>query len=199
MRRIKLIPALLALLVLLTAACSTVNSSYVIDGYNDDPLKMIKHINILIYVSDDGHNIAPLLSDIAADMVKLKTNYFVHGVKIIKGDWKSEVKGADGAMIFTVTGCEVEGNRIRLDMKSDLFRCSDGKLLWSVSGAAGKKSDDPALKDLTSVYGEKHPVTARIFAAPLFIIIQDFVDVMPNPELTDAEIDQRIMFESEKE
>lgn len=187
---------MLALFVMLAAACSTVNSSYVSDGYDDDRLNMIKHVNILVSVPDDSHGIAPLVSDIAADMIKLKTNYFVHGVKIIKGDWRRDVKGADGAIIFTVTGCVAEGTRIKLDMKSDLFRSSDGKLLWSVSGVAGKNSDDPSLKDLTSVYAEKHPATARIFAAPLFIIIQDFVDVMPNPELTDAEIDQRIRLES---
>lgn len=196
MKKNKFIPAMLAFFVMLAAACSTVNSSYVSDGYDDDPLNMIKHVNILVSVPDDSHGIAPLVSDIAADMIKLKTNYFVHGVKIIKGDWRRDVKGADGAIIFTVTGCVAEGNRIKLDMKSDLFRSSDGKLLWSVSGVAGKNSDDPSLKDLTSVYAEKHPATARIFAAPLFIIIQDFVDVMPNPELTDAEIDQRIRLES---
>ncbi|HPS57594.1 MAG TPA: MXAN_6521/LA_1396 family lipoprotein [Spirochaetota bacterium] len=192
----QLIRRMFPLILMLVTACSTVSSSYISDGYNDDPLKMIKHVSILVYVPDDKNNVAPLVSDIAADMIKLKTNYFVNNVKIVTGDWKRDVKGSEGAIFFTVTNCDVAGNRIKLQMKSELFRSSDWKLLWSASGSAGKKSDDSSLKELTSVYAEKHPVTANLFAAPLFIIIQDFVDVMPDPELTDEEIDQRIKLES---
>lgn len=197
MKHFKPARIMIPLVLMLLQACSTVSSSYVIDGYNDDPLKMIKHVNILVYVPDDKNGIAPLVSDIASDMIKLKTNYFIHGVKVIKGDWKKEAVAVDGVILFTVTGCEVKGNRAKLEMKSELFRCSDGRLLWDASGKAGKKSDDTSLRELTSVYSEKHPEAAKLFAAPLFIIIQDFVDIMPDPELTDEEIDQRIKLESE--
>lgn len=196
MRLFKLILRLVPLFCILISACSTVSSSYISDGYNDDPLKMIKHVSILVYVPDDKNNVAPLVSDIASDMIKLKTNYFINTVRIVTGDWKREVKGSEGVILFTVTNCDAAGNRIKLEMKSELFRSSDWKLLWSVSGSAGKKSDDPSLKELTSIYAEKHPESANLFAAPLFIIIQDFVDVMPDPELTDEEIDQRIKLES---
>lgn len=192
----RLLRKIFPLLFVLAAGCSTVGGSYISDGYDDDPLRMIKHVSILVCVPDDRNGIAPLVLDIASDMIRLKTNYFVHNAKVVTADWKGQVPQTEGVIIFTVTGYEAAGQKIRLEMKSELFRCSDLKILWSATGRAGKRSDDSNLRELTSVYAEKHTAAAKLFAAPLFIIIQDFVDIMPDPELTDEEIDQRIRLES---
>ncbi len=190
---------LLPLILLFFTACSTVRSSYISEGYNDNQQSMVKHVRILVYVPEDKENIAPLIADIASDMIRLKTNYFVHGVKIIRGDWREELGGDGGIILFTATVHGASGNRVNVEMISELIGCPDGKVFWSASAAAAKRSDDPDLKELTSLYTVKHPSAGKIYAAPLFIIIQDFVDIMPDPQLTDEEIDRRIQLEADME
>ena len=197
MSAVKILPKLFPLALITLFACSTVRSSYISEGYSDDPLKMVKHVSVIVYVPGDRDGIGALAADIASDMIRLRTNYFIYEVKSVTGEWKGGQAGRDGVILFTVEKYNVSGkNRVDLQIKAELFRSADGKLLWSAGGSAGKKSDDSDLKELTALYTEKHPGTAGIYAAPLFIIIQDLVDMMPNPELTDDEIDLKIKLES---
>jgi len=191
--------AMIAAAVMLLAGCSTVNSSYLMKGYPDDPEKMVKRVRVVISVPDDKRNMAPLLENIAMDMLSLRTNYLIYGSAIAGKGYRESCSDIEGVILFTVTEYSVKkDNTAHIKMGCRLYRCTTGDTLWSAEGSARKSTDDPDLRAMTGIFREKYPETAPLFAAPLFIMVQDMVDIIPDPELSDEEIDLKIQLESER-
>lgn len=191
--------ALILPAVIFAAGCSTVTSTYTSSGYNPDTLK---HVVLVINIRDDKDGIAPLVKDIAYDIFSLRTDYLIHDIVIAKGDWKAACgkKEVQGILLVTVDKYSISGkNSVDLLMECELYSCAAGRTLWKAGASAKSKSDNDDLKVITGSYVEKYPGTAGVFTAPVFLVIQDFADIIPQPELTGEEIDIKIRLESERE
>ncbi len=186
--------------VLILSNCSSTHSVYVSDKYKDNPGSMIKKVIVAVNVPKDYPELAPLISNIAADIIKLRTNYIVYEYKTIQNGNLDQLcrKDIEGIFLFSIQHAEIKKTKIQLDLKSELINCSNKELLWKIQASEANNSDNPDLKELTAEYEEKFKNSAPIFAAPAFIIIQDIIESVPNPELTDAEVDLKIKLDAKK-
>jgi probable lipoprotein (TIGR04455 family) len=94
-----------------------------------------------------------------------------------------------------VTRANAVGGHIDLEISGELRRCSDNSVVWNATARASGKSRNRSLKSLVQNYVEKHGYQAEVYAAPAFNIIEDIVEAMPNPELTEDELIEKIDLE----
>jgi probable lipoprotein (TIGR04455 family) len=94
-----------------------------------------------------------------------------------------------------VNRADAAGGRIDLEITGELRRCSDKSVVWSATARTFGKSRNRSLKNLVQNYVEEHGNLAEVYAAPAFKIIEDIVEAMPNPELTEDELIEKIDLE----
>ena len=186
------------LLILLTATgCSSVKSGFLKEGYIKNRVKMIKNVVIVTKPVPKNPGMAELVSNIASDIIKSQKNYIVHGFRKMGSKWPDECKNIEGVIVFSLKDIKTFNESVFLDITGKLFGCRSGNLLWSSNGADEQTYKNSKLKHLTESYSVKYKETADKFAAPLFRILQDMIDTMPNPELTDDEIMKKIEIDSQ--
>jgi len=188
------------LAALFTVNCSAINSVYVRDKYTDDSSAMIKKVIVVVKIPEKYPELAPLISNIAADIIKLKTNYLVYDYKTTTSENITQDcnKNTEGIFIFSIQHAEIKKNKIFLDLKSELYNCSTKELIWLVHAIKTTESDNTDLKELTIGYEKKYNNSAAIFAAPAFIVIQDIIESVPDPDLSDDEVDIKIKLDARK-
>ena len=98
---------------------------------------------------------------------------------------------------MSVNRADAAGGRIGLEITGELRRCSDNSAVWNATGRASDKSRNRSLKNLIQSYVEEYGIPAEVYAAPAFNIIEDIIEAMPNPELTEDE--QQVVVKTIKE
>ena len=101
-------------------------------------------------------------------------------------------KTRDGVLKMSVDRADVVGEHIDLEITGELRRCSDKSVVWSATARASGKSRNRSLKNLVQNYVEEYGNQAEVYAAPAFNILEDIVEAMPNPELTEDELMEKI-------
>lgn len=180
----------------ITTGCSSVKSGFLKKGYMKNRVKMIKNVVIVTKSVSKNPGIAELVSNIASDIIKSQKNYIVHGFRKMDSKWLDECKNIEGVIVFSIKDIKTFEKSVFLDITGKLFGCKSGELFWSSNGADEHPYKNSKLKHLTESYRDKYKETADKFAAPLFSILQDMIDTMPNPELTDDEIMEKIEMDS---
>ena len=180
--------------LLVLIGCSTTKSVYVKQGYESQP-KMVKRIKIIVESSQEDPQLSNLVAHLATDIIKLKRNYLIYGFRISKESCFKNCDNLDGVVLFKVGKVKNDKVKAELEIKAELYDCYTKNLVWQAIGWDRRESADEDLANLTSVYHERFPEAARIFAAPAFVIIQDLIKTMPNPSLNDQEILKKIELE----
>lgn len=188
------------IILLLLINCSSTGSVFIKDKYADNKDAMVKKVIVAVTSPEKYREITPLVSNIAADIIKLRTNYLVYEYKTVEAlNWNTLCsKKVDGIFLFTLEKSEIQNDKVNLKIKSELYKCSDNELIWKITGSKNEVSGNSDLKELTSEYGKKYSKTAPLYSAPSFVIIQDIIESVPDPELTDAEIDIKIKLDAVK-
>ncbi len=186
--------------VFIFSNCSSIKSVYIRDKYTENNGAMIKKVIVAVKVPENYPESALLISSIAADIIKLRTNYIVYEYKTFHNEKREDLcrKGIEGIFFFDIEQIEVHKNKVNLEIKSSLYNCSTGEYPWEVHAEKTTESDNADLKELTIEYKEKFKNSASLFAAPSFVIIQDIVESLPDPELTDDEVDLKIKLDAKK-
>jgi probable lipoprotein (TIGR04455 family) len=181
---------------LLLLACTSVRHRFLVEGYTKNPGLMIKRIVIISDVSPQNRELSGLLNAMTRDVIKTNRNYLVYGLLTTERDVAEACKTRDGVMRMRVDKAEVAGERVELEMTGELRRCSDHSLVWSASARSSGKSRNPSLENLVRSYIEEHGEQAVVFAAPAFNVIEDIVETMPNPVLTEEELIEKVELEN---
>ena len=180
--------------------CSSLNSVYINDKYKEYSNDMIKKVTVVVELPAEHPELATLLSSIAADIIKLRTNYLVYDYKTVTSITRMPECGKEtnGVFVFSIKNSGIKDNKVQLDLTGELYNCSSKVLLWKAGASGTELSDNPDLKELTVEYEKKYGNTAQIFASPAFVLIQDMIETVPNPELSDDEIDIKIKLDAKK-
>jgi probable lipoprotein (TIGR04455 family) len=129
------------------------------------------------------------------DLIKANRNYLVLGTAATEGEVAEACKTLDGVLKMSVNRADAAGGRIDIEITGELRRCSDKSVVWNATGRASGKSRSRSLKNLVQNYVEKYGDLAEVYAAPAYNILQDIVETMPNPELTEDELMEKIDLE----
>jgi len=177
-------------------ACTSVRHRFLVEGYTRNPEQMIKRIVILSEGSPQDKDLAGLLNAITRDVIKTNRNYLVYGTLLTERDVAEACKTREGVLKVRVNKANAAGERVELEMTGELRRCSDHSLVWSASARSSGKSRNRSLENLIRSYVEEYGKQAEIFAAPAFNVIEDIVETMPNPVLTEEELIEKVELEN---
>ena len=182
-------------IMLVSFACSSVRHRFIVEGYKKNPEQMIKRIVIISEPSPQNRGLAALISDMTRDLIRTNRNYLVYGTVSTEREVAEACKTRDGVLKMSVVRADAVGNHVDLEITGELGRCSDKSVVWNATARASGKSRNRSLKNLVQNYAEKHGNQAEVYAAPAFKIIEDMVETMPNPELTEGELMEKINLE----
>jgi probable lipoprotein (TIGR04455 family) len=182
-------------IMLVFFACSSVRHRFIVEGYKKNPGQMIKRIVIISEPSPQNRGLAALISDMTRDLIRTNRNYLVYGTVSTEREVAEACKTRDGVLKMSVDRADAVGNHVDLEITGELGRCSDKSVVWNATARASGKSRNRSLKNLVQNYVEKHGNLAEVYAAPAFKIIEDMVETMPNPELTEDELMEKINLE----
>jgi len=191
-----LVACIVISLALVSFACTSVRHRFIVEGYTKNPGQMIKRIVIISESSPQNKDLAGLISAMTRDLIKTNRNYLVYGTLSTEREVAEACKIRDGVLKMRVDRADVVGEHINLEITGELRRCSDHSVVWSATARASGKSQDRSLKNLVQNYVEEHGKQAEIYAAPAFNIIEDIVEAMPNPGLTEDELMEKIDLEN---
>jgi len=181
--------------MLVSFACTSVRQRFVVEGYKKNPGQMIKRIVIISGPFPQNRDLAGLISAMTRDLIKANRNYLVFGTAATEREVAEACKTLDGVLRMSVNRADAAGGRIDLEITGELRRCSDKSVVWNATGRASGKSRSRSLKNLIQSYVEKYGGLAEVYAAPAYNILQDIVETMPNPELTEDELMEKIDLE----
>jgi probable lipoprotein (TIGR04455 family) len=179
-------------MMLVSFACTSVRHRFVVEGYQKNPGQMIKRIVMVSDPFPQNRDLAGLISAMTRDLIKANRNYLVLGTASTEGEVAEACKTLDGVLKISVNRADVAGGRIDLEITGELRRCSDNSTVWNAAGRASGISRSRSLKNLVQNYVEKFGDVAEVYAAPAYNILQDIVETMPNPELTEDELMEKI-------
>ncbi len=178
--------------MLVSFACTSVRHRFVVDGYKRNPGQMIKRIVIVSTPWPQNAGLADLISAMTRDVIRTNRNYLVYKKVSADREMTEKWRTPEGVLKMRVGRADAAGGHINLEITGELRRCSDRSVVWSATARASGKSRTRSLRNLVQNYVAEHGNQAEIFAAPAFNIIKDLVEAMPNPELTDDELMEKI-------
>jgi probable lipoprotein (TIGR04455 family) len=183
-------------MALVSFACTSVRRQYILKDYTKNPGQMVKRIVIISKPSPQEKDLAGLVSAMTRDLIKTNRNYLVYGTLSTEREVAEACKTRDGVLKMWVGRADAVGGHIDLEITGELRRCSDNSAVWSATARASGKSRNRSLKNLVQNYVEEYGNQAEVYAAPAFNIIEDIVEAMPNPELTEDELMEKIDLEN---
>ena len=183
-------------MMLVSIACTSVRRWFIVEGYKKNPGQMIKRIVIISDPFPQNGDLAGLISAMTRDLVRTNRSYLVYGTLSTEAEVAEACKTRDGVLKMRVGRADAVGEHVDLEITGELRRCSDNSAVWSATARASGKSRNRSLKNLVQNYVEEYGNQAEIYAAPAFNIIEDIVEVMPNPELTEDELMEKIDLEN---
>ncbi len=178
--------------LLASFACSSVQRRFTAEGYKKNPEQMIKRIVILSKPSSQDGELAGLIGAMTRDVIRTNRNYLVYGTVSADREAAEACKIRDGVLKMSLGRADAAGGSVALEITGELRRCSDQSVVWSATARGSGKSRNRSLMNLVQSYVERHGRLAEIYAAPSFNLLKDIVETMPNPELTEEELMEKI-------
>jgi probable lipoprotein (TIGR04455 family) len=182
-------------MMLVSFACTSVRHRFVVEGYQKNPGQMVKRIVMVSDPFPQNRDLAELIGAMTRDLIKTSKNYLVYGTASTEREVAEACKTLDGVLKISVNRADAAGGRIDFEITGELRRCSDKSAVWNATARASGNSRNRSLKNLVQNYVEKYGDLAEVYAAPAYNILQDLVETMPNPELTEDELMEKIDIE----
>ncbi len=187
----------LCFIAALACGCGSIDAQWQLKSYDVQAEDAVKRIVVATWVPSAYEGVGPLLGQIATDFVRLRKNYLVYDPVVAKRDFGEACGEQQGVLMLRLLDMGIEEQEVTTHLQAGLFRCSDGRLLWSTETELDNDSNDEDLAQLAEVYMRQQGELATRFAAPLFAVVQTLLRELPDPKLTDAEIEEKILLGTE--
>ncbi len=177
-------------LLAVAGACSAIDYEYALHNYRAQHADAVKRIVIGAWAPEPG--VGELAARIATDMVRLHKNYLVYEPVALQRGFGEACGERQGVLEVRVLDLVTVGDDVTVRASVELFRCGDGRLLWRTEGEDTIDANEEALQQLTAVYRRQLGAPAQRYAAPLFSLLKELTEELPNPELTEEEVIEKI-------
>ena len=195
MRRLVLAAGALAL-----AACGPVKNQYVREGYAQQPQEQGKRLGVVPRPYPAGVSQAgELWSLIARQWVNQNRNYLVKSNLALPErpeDMSFKglcVEGLEGVLWLDPELKPVDGGKgVEAAVKARLVRCADGRDEWTAEAAGSWGSEDDLYRERIAEYVGQLGEEVRPYVVPSYKLLKATLDTLPNPQLSDADIEEKI-------
>lgn len=187
----------LALLAAALLQGCTIESYYLSDSWESQDRLQLKRTFVLIDAPPGTPEpFVELAGRIARRYVNLKKDFLVLGNAPAQPEPSAALAETDGQLLLAFSEVRLDDAAdLRLRVKAQLLRAQDRSVVWEV---VASRSDEPANEDLSRLiqrYVRELGPEVELYVAPTFILMKRVFDTLPSPELTDEDIDAKIMLD----
>ena len=184
----------------------TVKSVYVTPDYHDNESNYLKRIHLYISSTKLDKDQKKLFVQMSRKFISRKKDYIVYPQENIDKSISSEAdqksickssKDINGIIINEVSRSIVKKNWIDLAISSRLVDCKNNKVVWKSTSENKFKMDGFKVSVLVKSYLNSNPESVRSFIPPFYDLIRTHFLSLPNPKLTEDEIDEKIEVDTE--
>lgn len=186
-------PTLVLGLVALFCACSSVHQVYQQQAYDVHGPAPIKRIAVAGWAAQDANGLGDVVSQVATDLIKLRKNYLVRNTQALKQNWAELCQEKiEGVFLVRAMDAQPTEDKVFMRLQAELYRCQDGALLWQAQADSTESSHNADLASLVGNYQKSAGPAAVTYAAPAFVLLQQIIKILPDPTLSEADVDEKI-------
>jgi probable lipoprotein (TIGR04455 family) len=187
----------LLVVFVLSAGCSIVKRSTVVDDWATVDRSKVKRLAVLVQPLPDGNEKAgELFARIARRYVNMKRDFLVKQEKFAATTPElSALCGGDDAIegvLFLTPTLTKKGTGFEIDVKASLKRCGDGRASWTAEAGGSFPSKDELLVELTKTYVSELGAEVEPYVAPAMNVLRPVLDTLPQPLLSEQDQDEKI-------
>jgi probable lipoprotein (TIGR04455 family) len=182
-------------LVSLLAGCSTVKMYRVRPDYPEVDKTRTKRLVVVTQPLPGGHQKAgELFSLVARRYVNQKRNFIAKQdlAQAEAFDPKSKCEEGLEGVLWLKPQLVQKGGGFEAQLQARLFRCVDGEEVWAADAGGSFDSKDDRLIEVTQQYVAELGPEVEPYVAPAFNLLRPTLDTLPDPALTEADIDEKI-------
>lgn len=182
----------------LLSACSTVKSQRVRGDYEQVDKQQVKRLVVVTQPLPDGKPaVGELWSLLARQWVNQNRDFIVKSNVALAdrpGDTSFKglcVEGLEG-VLWLDPSVALKGDGAEASVKARLTRCRDGEEVWAAEAAGSWGSQDEDYAQRVAQYVQELGEEVAPYVVPSAKLLSATLDTLPNPELNDADKDEKI-------
>ncbi len=193
-----MVPALMrriSLVMLVLCGCAVVKRSHVREDYEAEDRHKVKRLLVLVEPLPDGkQKVGEAWARLARRYVNQKRDFIVSAdeARATSPTLGELCTGNLEGVLWLKPDVKAKGDGVEASVDASLLRCRDGQEVWSAWAGGSFKSNDPLLVEVAAVYGREFGDEVTPYIAPAMNLLRPTLDTLPQPELTDADKDEKI-------
>ena len=188
----------LALGLVLLAGCATVKSSRVRPDYEAVDKTQVKRLAVVTQPLPDGRQeVGELWSLIARRYVNQNRDFIARSSIAFPGTPEDTsfkglcVENLEG-ILWLSPDVKRTGKGLEAAVKAQLVRCRDGQEVWGAEAAGSWPSEDERYKETIAQYTSELGPEVSPYVAPTFRLLSATLDTLPRPQLSEADVEEKI-------
>ena len=180
------------------AGCATVKNSFTRPDYEQVDKQRVKRLVVVTAPLPDGKQaVGDMWSLIARQYVNQNRDFLVkeHTARAEATDDAALkalcVEGIEGVLLLAPQ-VKLNPGSADVAVRARLMRCADGEDVWSAEAAGGWDSDDEKFRERVAQYVQQFGAEVEPYVVPSYKLLQATLDALPNPQLNDQDIDEKI-------
>jgi probable lipoprotein (TIGR04455 family) len=182
----------------LLSGCATVKSSHIRPDYETVDKTQVKRLVVVTQPLPDGKpKVGELWSLVARRYVNQNRDFIARSNIAVDGNPEDTsfkglcVENLEGILWLT-PDVKRTGKGLETSVKARLIRCRDGQEVWGAEAAGSWPSEDERYKELIAQYTSELGDEVSPYVAPTFRLLSATLDTLPRPQLTDADVEEKI-------
>ncbi|HEX8699022.1 MAG TPA: MXAN_6521/LA_1396 family lipoprotein [Myxococcaceae bacterium] len=180
------------------AGCATVKNSFTRPDYEQVDKQRVKRLVVVTAPLPDGKQaLGDMWSLIARQYVNQNRDFLVkeHTTRAEATDDAALkglcVEGIEGVLLL-VPQVKLNQGSADVAVRARLMRCADGEDVWTAEAAGGWDSQDEKFRERAAQYVQQFGAEVEPYVVPSYKLLQATLDALPNPQLNDQDIDEKI-------
>ncbi|WP_426755002.1 MXAN_6521/LA_1396 family lipoprotein [Myxococcus sp. Y35] len=182
----------------LLSACSAVKSQRLRSDYDTVDKHQVKRLVVVTQPLPDGKvSVGELWSLVARQWVNQNRDFLVKesvALPDVPTDTTFKalcVEGLEG-VLWLSPQMALKGSGAEAAVQAKLVRCRDGEEVWAAESAGSWDSQDEDYAQRIGQYVQELGEEVAPYVVPTAKLLRATLDTLPNPELTDADKDEKI-------
>jgi probable lipoprotein (TIGR04455 family) len=188
----------LVLSLAMLAGCATVKNSFTRPDYEQVDKQRVKRLVVVTAPLPDGKQaVGDMWSLIARQYVNQNRDFLVkeHTTQAETLDDAALkalcVEGLEGVLLL-VPQVKLNPGGADVAVRARLMRCVDGADVWNAEAAGAWDSQDEKFRERAAQYVQQFGAEVEPYVVPSYKLLQATLDALPNPQLNDQDIDEKI-------
>ena len=187
----------LPLVLLAVSSCSIVKEARIRDDWAQGDQRAVRRLTVVVQPLPEGNQKAgEAFARIARRYVNQKRDFLVKKeVVLAEPALLSELCGGEDAIegvLFLKPALKAVGNGFEAELRGVLARCPDGREAWAGQASGSFPAKDPGLVEVTANYVQELGPEVERFVPPALNLLRPLLDTLPQPILTEADVDEKL-------